>query len=292
MKIDPQYGQDLRCGRHAALLVAVSMVALTAVGGLAAGAQETVDYFRQNCVSCHTIGGGRLVGPDLKGVMERQERQWLLNFIVDPQGALGRGDPYALKLKQAAGGAVMPKPPGITRDRAEALLQLIEAESLLEESQFIGLDISDEPFTLADIDNGRRIFLGTRQLTNHGPACVSCHTVGSLGGLSGGRLGPDLTRAYERLQGRKGLAAWMLAPATDVMRPVFSARAMTNEEIVPLVAFLEAEARLGTEDPGTSRVTFLLFGLAGVVLSFVVADGLWRHRFRAVRRPLVVREKL
>ncbi|MEO8166555.1 MAG: hypothetical protein ABI619_14285, partial [Betaproteobacteria bacterium] len=28
------------------------------------------DYFRQNCMNCHTIGGGRL-GPDLTSIYER-----------------------------------------------------------------------------------------------------------------------------------------------------------------------------------------------------------------------------
>lgn len=58
------------------------------VGLLAAGAicpaasrrvaaQETADYFRQNCTSCHTIGGGRLTGPDLKDVEGRKDSDWL-----------------------------------------------------------------------------------------------------------------------------------------------------------------------------------------------------------------------
>ena len=27
--------------------------------------------FKTNCVSCHTIGGGRLIGPDLEGVTKK-----------------------------------------------------------------------------------------------------------------------------------------------------------------------------------------------------------------------------
>ncbi|MBI4607901.1 MAG: cytochrome c [Candidatus Rokubacteria bacterium] len=32
--------------------------------------------FQEKCVSCHTIGGGRLVGPDLQGVTARRDREW------------------------------------------------------------------------------------------------------------------------------------------------------------------------------------------------------------------------
>lgn len=275
--------------RHRILIV--TMILFWVSGFTPTLAQETADYFRQNCVSCHTIGGGRLVGPDLKDVSARQDREWLIQFIVGPKAVLDSGDPYALQLRQEAGGALMPNIAGMTRAKAEALLSLIDSESALEESEFAGLDIGDEPFTAMDIERGRQLFLGISPFANAGPPCLSCHTVGGLGGLSGGRLGPDLTRVYERLQGRKNLASWLLAPATEVMRPVYASRRLSNEEIVPLVAFLEDQARQGTEDPGTSQLTFLLLGLAGAAIAFIAADGIWRRRFRAVRGPLVRGEK-
>ena len=61
-------------------------------------AQESTDFFRQNCFSCHTIGGGRLVGPDLKDVGERRDTEWLVEFILNPQAKINSGDPYAQKL--------------------------------------------------------------------------------------------------------------------------------------------------------------------------------------------------
>ena len=253
----------------------------------ASWAQEAVTTFRQSCMSCHTIGGGRLVGPDLENVEERQNREWLIGFILDPKGVLASGDPYALGLRDDAGGVVMPPTVGLTRERAEAILDLIIAESQMEASQFAGLDIGDEPFTEADIQLGRAIFRGDVRLENGGPTCLSCHTVEGIGGLGGGRLGPDLSRVFERLQGRKNLASWLLAPATETMQPVYVKASLTNEEILPLVAFLEDEARTGKEDTTTAQVIFLILGLAGAVLGFVFADSIWRGRLRGVRRPLV-----
>lgn len=252
-----------------------------------AAADEAATYFRQNCMSCHTIGGGRLVGPDLKDVSKRADRDWLLKFMVNPKGFLDAGDPIALKLKEEARGAVMPNIAGLDAAKAGSLLALIENESKLPKSQFIGLNLSDQPFTAADIENGRRIVDGTRRLENGGASCLSCHAVNGQGALGGGRLGPDLTKVYERMNGRKNLASWLMAPATPTMRPLFANNSMTNDEIVALVAYLESAAKKPPVNGDTSTLAFFLLGLGGAVFGFIGADTVWRKRFRGVRKPMV-----
>lgn len=272
-----------RLGTPASLLWLAACIAAAPLS-----AQEAADFFRENCTSCHTIGGGRLTGPDLKGVLARKDREWLARFMQNPQALMDSGDPYALKLRQEARDVVMPTINGMNAARAEALLALIEAESKLKKSQFVGLQISDRPFTAADIDQGRQIFMGIRHLANAGPPCISCHTARDLGGLSGGRLGPDLTRVFERLQGRKNLAAWLTAPATPTMSPVFKRHVLKPEEILPLIAFLEDEARKGGEDASSAPLTFLLIGLGGAALALVLFGQAWKDRFRSVRKALVL----
>ncbi len=257
----------------------------------AAYAQQPADYFRTNCVACHTIGGGRLTGPDLKNVTARKDRAWLVEFLVSPQRMIDRGDPYALKLQAEARGVVMPALPGMDAARAEALLNFIEAESKLAKSQLGGTQISDRPLTAADVEQGRQILLGKRKLAGGGPACIGCHTMKGLGMLGGGRLGPDLTRVYERLSGRKTLGAWLAAPATPTMAAVFKNRPFTPEEILPLIAVFEQGARSGGEDDSSALVTFLLLGLGGAVLGLVVFDSTWKRRFRAVRAPLAAKRR-
>jgi len=268
---------------------AVLIAALLQAGFFAgfAAAQETADFFRQNCASCHTIGGGRLTGPDLKDVTKKKDPDWLAQFVLNPKAVIDGGDPYAGELVKEARGVIMPTIFGMTGERAESLLKLIEAESKLEKSQFAGLQISDKPFTPAEISQGKDFFLGIRPFANGGAACISCHSLHDAGLLGGGRLGPDLTRAYERLQGRKGLAAWLMAPATPTMQPVFKAHPLQGEEILPLVAYLEESAKLGGEESAVAPLNFFLLGLGGAVLSLVAFDVLWKKRFRGVRRPLV-----
>jgi protein SCO1/2 len=54
--------------------------------------------FKKMCAPCHTIGGGDHVGPDLRGVADRRDRGWLINFIRNPAKVLAREDPDALAL--------------------------------------------------------------------------------------------------------------------------------------------------------------------------------------------------
>ena len=253
----------------------------------ALGAQVPADYFKQNCSSCHTIGGGRLTGPDLKNLSERQSRDWLLNWLLDPEGMLKSGDPYAVKLQKEARGAVMTRSPGMTRNLSAALLDLIDAESKLEKSQFAGTQISDRPLLAEDIEEGRMLFMGSTKLKNGGPSCISCHTVNSMKGLGGGRLGLNLTRAYARLEGRKGLSAWLVAPPSLVMNPVFKKYPIDEEEVLPLVAFLKNETEKDEPENTTAMINFLLYGIGGAVVLLVIFDLLWNKRFRGVRQPMV-----
>lgn len=250
-------------------------------------AQDASAFFKQNCTSCHTIGGGRLTGPDLKDVTQQKDRAWLVEFVQNPKAKIDGGDPFAVKLQQEARGVVMPTVNGMNPQQAASLIDLIEAESKLPRSQFSGSQISDRPFTPLDTATGRAIFTGDHPLASGGPPCISCHTARAIGGLGGGRLGPDLTLVYERLQGRKGLGAWLVSPASATMQPVFKNRPITPDETLALLAFFEDEARKGGMDDSPSLLNFFLLGLGGSVVGMVTFGAAFKGRFRGVRRSLV-----
>jgi len=197
------------------------------------------------------------------------------------------GDPYILKLLEEARNVVMPNIAGMSNARAEALLDLIDAESKLEKSRFAGVQISDRPLTAADVARGRQIFFGDVSLRNGGAACVSCHTTGDVGWLGGGRLGPDLTKVFERYVDRKQLGAWLSAPATATMLPTFRDHPLEAEEILPLIAYFQDLAKTKQEDDQPRTLVFMLFGLAGAAGCLVAFNRIWRGRFRGVRRSLI-----
>lgn len=64
----------------------------------AAMADRGADLFQaKGCVACHTVGGGRLVGPDLAGVTERRRPGWIAAQILEPDSMI-RNDPTTKEL--------------------------------------------------------------------------------------------------------------------------------------------------------------------------------------------------
>ncbi|NOT23886.1 MAG: c-type cytochrome [Nitrospiraceae bacterium] len=64
--------------------------------------------FIKACASCHSIGQGDFVGPDLQGVTARRERPWLLKFLQAPNVMRAQKDPTAVALSAKFPGVMMP----------------------------------------------------------------------------------------------------------------------------------------------------------------------------------------
>ena len=79
----------------------------------------------QGCAACHTIGKGKLIGPDLKGVTERRDREWLYSFIRSSQTMVKNGDPTAVKLFEEFNKIPMPDN-DFTDEQIEGILTYIE----------------------------------------------------------------------------------------------------------------------------------------------------------------------
>jgi mono/diheme cytochrome c family protein len=79
----------------------------------------------QPCAACHKIGGGKLIGPDLQGVSERRDREWLIRFIRNSQEMVQAGDPIAVKLFEEYNKIPMP-PAGISDEQIIILLDYID----------------------------------------------------------------------------------------------------------------------------------------------------------------------
>ncbi len=92
-------------------------------------AEENIEkgrsIFTKKCASCHTIGKGKLVGPDLKGITKKRDLEWLKRFIKSPSALIQEKDPTATALVKEYG-APMPDL-GLSDEDVEHIIAFLEA---------------------------------------------------------------------------------------------------------------------------------------------------------------------
>ncbi len=241
-------------------------------------ADEGEEIFQTACATCHTIGGGDLIGPDLEGVTTRRDGDWLTRWISAPDVMLDQGDPIATELLEKYNNLPMPNL-GLSEVEVASLIAFLE-------TQTDGAPSEQTPQVLEEGDEGRgkNLFTGVTRLTNGGPSCRACHSSGGIGGLGGGKLGPDLTDAFAKYQ--EGLIAWPSENSpSKTMRPIFSDKPLTSEEKADLLAFF----RTTDVSKRATEVIWQLVGLAaaGVFVFAGLAGLVWRRRLTKVRGPMV-----
>jgi nitrite reductase (NO-forming) len=89
------------------------------------GISGNVLFKSKNCYTCHSIGKGAMVGPDLKGLFDRRDETWVKRFIALPEG-MTQNDPIAIKLKEEYK-TQMPNPSLTPEELNQLLVYLREA---------------------------------------------------------------------------------------------------------------------------------------------------------------------
>ncbi|MEO6833584.1 MAG: c-type cytochrome [Chitinophagaceae bacterium] len=249
-------------------------------------AGETI--FIQSCSPCHTIGKGKLVGPDLENVQERHTKEWIKSFIVSSQAVIQSGDKYADSLFKAFNQTAMPPHPNFTDEQLTQLISYISGQGTAPVASASDAAASDASAPIAtasvpvlpgDSRRGQDLFDGKVRFTNRGAACNSCHNVEKSEYISGGALGKDLTHAITRLSasGVTGIVSGLPFPQ---MKETYSARPVTNQEIADVVAFLTEVDQAAPPDKASSQATIYLLagGSVGIFLLLVLFALFWIKR--------------
>jgi len=84
-------------------------------------------FIQTGCMGCHSIGKGRLSGPDLINVTDRRDTDWLKRWMKDPT-AMMETDETAKELLKEAKGVKMPNMK-LNDAQIDALLHYIASES-------------------------------------------------------------------------------------------------------------------------------------------------------------------
>ena len=270
--------------------IALTSSAIIAVGitlSNPASAQDTrsgKEIFSTICVACHTVGKGRLVGPDLAGVHDRHTEAWMIKFIRSSQTVIKSGDPEAVALAQGFPGIVMPDNP-VSDDQIRSVLAYVrELETGAAATGVTSTQPAAIPareVTKEDIRRGRELFQGKIRLAELGPACNSCHHVRNDAVIGGGILAKELTSVFSRM-GEGGVRAILGQPPFAVMGQAYRDRSLTEDEVHALVAFLQdADAQQSFQQPRDYGVRLAGTGAVGTVLLFGFYALFFRRRKRA-----------
>lgn len=111
----------------AVLLVLMSFNTFVSVSrGDQAEAEKGKKLFAERgCTACHSIGKGKIAGPDLLGVTQRRDEEWLKKWLKSPDTMI-LTDPIA---KEMLGVYMVPMPNlGLSDDEIDALIDYFEYE--------------------------------------------------------------------------------------------------------------------------------------------------------------------
>ncbi len=233
------------------------------------------ERFTKICAACHTVGGGKLVGPDLKGVTERRDREWLKKFIKSSQSMVKSGDKVAVELFEEFNKVAMPDAP-YSDEEIESVLKYIESASASGGGGGAApIKVSESP---ADIAKGQDLFQGVQRLSNGGAACNSCHHVKNDAVIGGGVLAKELTSVFSTVGGA-GVSAILGAPPFPVMEEAYKEHPLTEDEIVALIAFLqEADKQQAFQEPRDYGVKLFVSGIIGWAVLMGLFGLIWARR--------------
>jgi nitrite reductase (NO-forming) / hydroxylamine reductase len=215
-------------------VAATSLLLLSGCGGCeskeetkevsAADVEAGKKLYEQKCLSCHTIGEGDRVGPDLAGVTERREHDWLIRWMKDPIG-MGKTDPIGQELMAKYNNVPMP-PQGLSVDEIEQVLAYVAHES--------GQDLSGkaEEQPPMELDEGQ--FEEAKNIYFN--RCAGCH-----GTLRAGATGPNIQPERTRELGTKSIEIILTKGMPGGMPAWGDQGILSAEEISMMASYIQQD---------------------------------------------------
>ena len=245
-------------------------------------AQETGEQvFNTTCFACHTIGGGRLIGPDLAGIHEKRSQEWLEQFVKSSQTLINSGDADAVALYEEYNSMLMPDAVA-SDEQIRDVLSFIKTRSSAQPQQSEASTVAqaqpEEPASEVDILAGQDLFQGIIRFENNGAPCNACHDVRNDAVMGGGILAAELTTVFSRM-GRAGVQSILGQSPFPVMQAAYEGKALTENEVTQLVAFLEyADSEQYHQLPRDYGLGLFASGVAGAGVLFGLFAFVWRGR--------------
>jgi mono/diheme cytochrome c family protein len=222
-------------------------------------ADPSAIFFLKRCAGCHTIGGGKLTGPDLN-VARTWPEQDLLPAIKRMEKNVG-------PLREEDMTSLM------------AFLKDAQVSERLKTSQAELARQMMATLAPASAKVGQALFRGQTPLRQGGIACTACHRVQGQGGT----LGLELSGSFKKM-GEVGLISAIENANFKIMDAAYRQHPITKQEAVHIAKFL---ATVAQTTPPADREAFLAplgFFLALIFCSLVLS--LYAYRLRSFRHPI------
>ena len=269
----------------------ISLVGLFFCFMLGIMAQDGAAIFKANCGACHKLGR-RLVGPDLLGVTDKRNEEWLLKFIKSSQSMITAGDPDAVAIFNEFNELLMTDNLDMSVADIKTVLAFIKEETD-KAGPAVGntADIIVYEYSEEDIEAGLRLYSGENRFNENGPSCLSCHHINNNELISGGLIAKDLTNVYQRM-GHVGLAGILGAPPFPAMATAYKNSALDSVEIFQLTAFLKHANEVSPDQEVKSGDNFfILGGGGGLLVLLIIISLLWHKRLGApVKHEIFARQ--
>jgi hypothetical protein len=122
-------------------------------------------------------------------------------------------------------------------------------------------------------------------LQNRGAQCIACHTLSAIAPPGGGSLGPDLTRAFQKFGGTKGMITILAVIPFPTMAPVYRDHPLTPQEQADIAAYLGDS----TGSPANMTIFIACLGIWVMAGLYVILHAVWARRLGGVRASLHAR---
>jgi len=287
-----------KSGKKSAIaVVAIALIFLVST----VQAQDGEQLFQQ-CKACHSIGQGKLLGPDLLDMSKRRDANWLKNFIKSSQTMIKIGDADAVALFEEYNKLPM-LDYNLPDADINAIIKYVDSFSTSDSEDGGATSARDSLAAveaaeyLASIDTeenvtkGKALFQGERSFKNGGASCISCHHVNAEDMVQGGLIAADLTKSFTRNGGLAGIKGILEFPPYPAMKDAYQHAALTEDESVKLQVFLmhADEEDLVAEN---SLLDMMKQGVIGVVVLLLVISLVWfKRKKRSVNYEIIKRQR-
>ena len=90
---------------------------------------EGEQIYKNNCSTCHAVTDEVVVGPGLKGILQRRSIEWLIPWVNNPQAVIASGDKYAVDLYNKYNKAQMTAYPNYSAAQITSVIAYIDAQA-------------------------------------------------------------------------------------------------------------------------------------------------------------------